>query len=54
MVSVRLTLAHQGGWDELVYLGVLAGLAILAIRWAGNRVTRRHTKEHENEAGNDE
>jgi hypothetical protein len=54
MMSIRLALAHQGGWDELMYIGVPAVLAIVAIRWAGNRAARRHAKEHENEAGNDE
>ena len=30
-------LAHQGGWDEVLYFAVPAVLAILAVRWAERR-----------------
>ncbi len=40
-------LAHQGGWDEILWFVVPAGLAVLALRWAERRARRR--AEHEQE-----
>ncbi len=31
------TLAHQGGWDELIVFLVPIGLAVAAVRWADRR-----------------
>ncbi|HSF86418.1 MAG TPA: hypothetical protein VLG28_12290 [Acidimicrobiia bacterium] len=33
----RWTLAHQGGWDELLMFGLPIVLAVLAVRWAEKR-----------------
>lgn len=35
-------IAHQGGWDELLYFLVPAGLAIGAVRWAEKRAKKKH------------
>ena len=46
-------LAHQGGWDELLYFGVPAVLAILAVRWAERRARRRAEEAEDEERGAD-
>ena len=53
MANIPAVLAHQGGWDELAYFAVPAVLAILALRWAEKRVSRRHADEHESESNDD-
>lgn len=35
------TLAHQGGWDELLMFGLPIVLAVMAVRWAERRAKRR-------------
>jgi hypothetical protein len=32
-----LVLAHQGGWDEILYLAVPVLLVVLWVRWAERR-----------------
>ncbi len=34
-------LAHQGGWDEILYLAVPAVAVILWVRWAERRARER-------------
>ena len=41
-------LAHQGGWDEILYFAVPAALAIYGLRWAERRARRR---VHDDAAG---
>ncbi len=36
------TLAHQGGWDELLMFGLPIVLAVLAVRWAEKRAKARN------------
>lgn len=38
-------LAHQGGWDEILYLVVPAVLVIGWLRWAERRARRRREAE---------
>ena len=38
-------LAHQGGWDEVLYFAVPAIVAILAVRWAERRARSRAEEE---------
>lgn len=38
---MRYVLAHQGGWDELLFFGVPVVLALLAVRWAERRAKKR-------------
>ena len=40
-------LAHQGGWDEVIYFAVPVVLAILAVRWAERRARRRADDDSE-------
>jgi hypothetical protein len=37
LAVTRWTLAHQGGWDELLMFGLPIVLAVLAVRWAEKR-----------------
>ena len=37
LAAAHWTLAHQGGWDELLMFGIPIVLAVLAVRWAEKR-----------------
>ena len=41
------TLAHQGGWDELLMFGVPIVLAVLGVRWAERRGKQRRAAAEE-------
>ena len=41
MLAALWTLAHQGGWDELLMFGAPILLAILAVRWVERRAKVR-------------
>lgn len=38
---MAVVLAHQGGWDEILYLAVPVILVVLWVRWAERRSRRR-------------
>ena len=44
-----LVLAHQGGWDELLYIIVPVALIVLGVRWAEARARRRAEEEEREE-----
>lgn len=54
MATMHVVLAHQGGWDELVYFAVPVVLAILAVRWAERRASRRRIERENKPGDNDE
>ena len=51
MLASLWTLAHQGGWDELLMFGSPILLAILAVRFAERRAKAR---SESSEAADDE
>jgi hypothetical protein len=34
---MRYVVAHQGGWDEILYMVVPVAAALMAVRWAERR-----------------
>ena len=40
-----LVLAHQGGWDEILYIIVPVALIVVGVRWAEARARRRAQEE---------
>ena len=44
------TLAHQGGWDELLMFGLPILLAVFAVRWAEKRGKAKRAAAAEEEA----
>lgn len=42
-----LVIAHQGGWDEILYLLVPAVAVLSWVRWAEKRSRARRAKESE-------
>jgi len=45
-------LAHQGGWDEILYLALPAAAVILWVRWAERRSRSRREQETESAGSN--
>jgi len=37
------TLAHQGGWDELLMFGIPIVIAVVGVRWAEKRAKAKRT-----------
>jgi hypothetical protein len=54
LAAAHWTLAHQGGWDELLMFGVPIVLAVIAVRWAEKRGKAKRAAAGENEARTDE
>lgn len=44
---MNLIVAHQGGWDEILYLAVPAFAVIFWVRWAERRARSRREGEPE-------
>ena len=48
-----IVLAHQGGWDEILFVAVPALIAIYALRWADRKARSRSSedKPHDDDEG---
>ncbi len=44
-VPSPLVVAHQWGWDELLYFAIPVGIGLWLIRLAERRARRRHLRE---------
>ena len=38
---IRVVLAHDWGWDEILYFGVPVAIVLFWVRWAEKRATAR-------------
>ncbi|MDP8959961.1 MAG: hypothetical protein M3N51_12440 [Actinomycetota bacterium] len=46
----QVVIAHQGGWDEFLLMGLVAGGTVAFLRWSERRA-RRRGEEAEDEEG---